>query len=54
MRMNGLSQVALAEKVGIVQTTISAVLRGARTLTRAQVVTLAKFFHVSPEVFLPA
>ena len=52
MRLNGLSQPALEEKVGIAQPTISAVLRGRRGLTKDQIVSLARFFHVSPEVFL--
>ena len=54
MRQNGLSQPALEEKVGIAQPTISAVLRGRRGLTKEQIVTLARFFHVSPEAFLRA
>lgn len=54
MRQNGLSQSALEEKVGIAQPTISAVLRGTRGLTKEQVVVLARFFHVSPGVFLRA
>jgi HTH-type transcriptional regulator/antitoxin HigA len=54
MRQNSLSQSALEEKVGIAQPTLSAVLRGSRKLTREQVVTLARFFHVSPAVFLKA
>jgi HTH-type transcriptional regulator/antitoxin HigA len=54
MRSNGLSQPRLAKEVGIAQSTLSAVLNGTRSLTKAQVVTLAKFFHVSPAAFLPA
>ena len=54
MRSNGLSQPALAKKVGIAQSTISAVLSGARSLTRDQVVRLAKFFQVGPGAFLPS
>jgi HTH-type transcriptional regulator/antitoxin HigA len=54
MRSNKLSQPRLAKKVGIAQSTISAVLNGARSLTKEQVVTLAKFFHISPAAFLPA
>ncbi len=53
MRANGLSQNRLAEKTGIPQSTISAVLNGGRSLTRDSVVRLAKFFNVSPGVFLP-
>jgi HTH-type transcriptional regulator/antitoxin HigA len=54
MRSNGFSQPRLAKEVGIAQSTLSAVLNGARSLTKHQVVTLAKFFHVSPAAFLPA
>jgi HTH-type transcriptional regulator/antitoxin HigA len=53
MRANGLNQVRLAKKTGISQSTISAVLTGARSLTKEQVVTLARFFHVAPGAFLP-
>jgi HTH-type transcriptional regulator/antitoxin HigA len=53
MRTHELSQSKLAKKVGISQSTISAVLNGARSLTKEQVLTLAKFFHVSPSAFLP-
>ena len=53
MRANELSQSKLAKKVGISQSTISAVLNGRRSLTKEQVLTLAKFFCVSPAAFLP-
>ena len=46
MRANGLSQLKLAKAVGISQSTISAVLTGARSLTKDQVVVLGRFFHV--------
>ncbi len=52
MRTNGLSQTALQEKVGIAQSTISAVLSGSRYLTKDQVIRLARFFHVTPAAFL--
>jgi HTH-type transcriptional regulator/antitoxin HigA len=52
MTANGLSQPKLAKAVGISQSTISAVLNGARSLTRSQVVALARFFRVSPAAFL--
>lgn len=52
MRLHGLTQQALACAVGISQSTISAVLNGARSLTREQVVTLARHFHVKPGAFL--
>jgi HTH-type transcriptional regulator/antitoxin HigA len=54
MRTNGLSQPKLAKETRIAQSTLSAVLNGTRSLTRKQVVTLARFFHVSPAAFLPA
>jgi HTH-type transcriptional regulator/antitoxin HigA len=54
MRVNGYTQQVLAKKVGIAQSTISEVLNGARSLTRKQVIKLAKCFGVSPAVFLPA
>ena len=53
MRSNGLSQTDVARKVGIVQSTISAVLNGSRTLTKNQVIKLADFFNVAPSAFLP-
>lgn len=52
MRENGLNQSALAGRVGMAQPTISAVLSGARELTKVQVLTLARFFHVSPTAFM--
>ncbi len=54
MGSNGLNQPGLAKEVGIAQSTISAVLKGTRSLTKGQVITLAKFFHVPAAVFLPA
>ena len=54
MRSHELSQPKLAKAVGIAQSTISAVLTGNRTLTKAQIVKLAKFFNVAPAAFLPA
>jgi HTH-type transcriptional regulator / antitoxin HigA len=54
MRANGLTQAALAKKVGVTQSTISSVLNGARSLTKDQVIAIAKFFGVAPGAFLPA
>ncbi len=48
---SGLSQPELARKVGIAQSTISAVLNGSRTLTKPQIAALARYFHVSPAAF---
>lgn len=53
MAANRLSQPKLAEQVGISQSTISAVLSGTRELTKAQVVSLARFFKVSSAAFMP-
>jgi HTH-type transcriptional regulator/antitoxin HigA len=54
MTANGLGQIKLAKEVGVSASTLSAVLNGARSLMNEQVVRLAKFFHVSPAVFIPA
>jgi HTH-type transcriptional regulator/antitoxin HigA len=54
MTSNGVSQTRLAKACGISQSTISAVLSGERSLTKEQVVGLAKYFGVSAAVFLPA
>ncbi|MDG3008350.1 helix-turn-helix domain-containing protein [Paludisphaera mucosa] len=53
MEQKGVSQTDLRDEVGISQSTVSAVLRGARNLTKSQVVDLARFFKVPPAVFLP-
>jgi HTH-type transcriptional regulator/antitoxin HigA len=53
LRSSGLTQPQLAKKVGIAQSTISAVLTGSRSLTKDQIVALSKFFHVAPAAFLP-
>lgn len=53
MAANGLSQPKLAQSVGIAQSTVSAVLGGTRSLTKGQVIKLARFFSVSPAAFLP-
>ncbi len=53
MRANGLSQTELAKSVALAQSTISAVLTGARSLTKRQVLKLAKHFAVAPTSFLP-
>jgi HTH-type transcriptional regulator/antitoxin HigA len=47
-----LSQAELAKKVTIAASTISAVLNGVRSLTKGQILKLAEFFGVSPQVFL--
>jgi len=52
MRQHGLNQSKLTKEVGISQSTISAVLAGARTLTRGQIESLAAYFAVSPAAFM--
>jgi HTH-type transcriptional regulator / antitoxin HigA len=54
MATNRLTQQALAERVKISQSTISAILNGKRSLTKPQMIALARFFGLSPAVFLPA
>ncbi len=53
MRSNRLSQMQLAKSVGMAQSTVSAVLTGARSLTKGQILKLAKFFGIAPAAFLP-
>lgn len=53
MTSNRLTQQQLAKRVKISQSTISQVLSGRRSLTRGDMIALAKFFQVSPAVFLP-
>lgn len=53
MASNNLSQSKLSKMVGISQSTISAVLNRNRSLTAAQMSTLALHFGVSPAAFLP-
>ena len=54
MGANRLTQQKLAKAVGISQSTISAVLTGARSLTKNQVIKLAKHFGIAPGAFLPS
>jgi plasmid maintenance system antidote protein VapI len=49
-----LTQASLAKTVGISASTISSVLKGTRSLTKQQMLKLAKHFDVNPSVFLPA
>ncbi|MCX7422025.1 MAG: helix-turn-helix domain-containing protein [Planctomycetia bacterium] len=51
MEQSSVKQVELSRATGIVESTISAVLSGKRTLNRAQIGKLASHFHVSPGVF---
>jgi HTH-type transcriptional regulator/antitoxin HigA len=54
MNANRLSQTRLAKEVKISQSTLSAVLNGTRSLTKAHIARLARFFNVPASVFLPA
>jgi antitoxin component HigA of HigAB toxin-antitoxin module len=54
MNANRLSQPKLAKAVEIAQSTISAVLNGTRSLTKGQVIALARHFNVSTSAFMPA
>lgn len=45
------TQTEVAQATGIVESTISAVLAGKRHLTREHIGKLARYFHVSPNVF---
>lgn len=51
---NGQTQSELGAAVGVSVSTISQVLGGKRSLTKDQVVKLARHFGVSPAAFLPA
>ena len=48
----GTTQAKLAHESGIAESTISAILRGKRTLNRRHIEVLARYFHVSPSVFI--
>jgi HTH-type transcriptional regulator/antitoxin HigA len=47
-----LSQSELARRVGIPQPTIANVIAGRRQLSKAGVLSLSKFFRVSPKLFM--
>jgi HTH-type transcriptional regulator/antitoxin HigA len=48
----GITQAELSADTGIAGSTISAILSGKRGLTRDHIVTLARYFKVSPAVFI--
>ena len=54
MGSNGKSQSDVSRETGIAPSTLSAVVRGTRSLTKGQVVSLARLFNVAPAAFLPA
>jgi HTH-type transcriptional regulator / antitoxin HigA len=49
----GVSQVEAARKMGVAPSTISEILRGKRGIGRKHIDAFARYFHVSPAVFLP-
>src|SRR5262245_21507883 len=51
MAFRGETQVELEEATGVAQSTISAIIRGKREMTRRQVAKFAAHFHVDPAVF---
>ena len=51
---NGLTGAAVAQRSGIVPSTVSALMLGKRRPTPEQMTALAAVFNVSPAVFLPA
>jgi antitoxin component HigA of HigAB toxin-antitoxin module len=52
MEAKGVNQTEVAQATGIANSTISAVWKGARQLTREHIGQLAIFFHVDPGVFI--
>lgn len=54
MESNEYTQAQVAKGAGIAVSTVSELLSGKRKMTRGQIEKLAKFFAVSPAVFLPA
>ncbi len=52
IEMKGTSQAKVAESTGIATSTISEILAGKRGLNRKHIAALAKFFKVSPAIFL--
>ncbi len=52
--VNGLSGTVIAQRSGIVPSTVSALMSGKRRPTPEQMSVLAAMFNVSPAVFLPA
>jgi HTH-type transcriptional regulator / antitoxin HigA len=48
----GTTQAKLADDTGISESTFSAIFRGKRRLNRRHIEVLARYFHVSPSVFI--
>ena len=49
---HGISQAALAERLGVSQALVSAIINGRREISRSMLHKLADVFHVSPAAFL--
>lgn len=49
----GVTQAEVAAVTGIAESTVSAILAGKRSISRGHLTALARFFQVSPAVFLP-
>jgi HTH-type transcriptional regulator/antitoxin HigA len=52
MDANGVSQIEVAKKTGIIDSTISKIVSGQRRLNRAHIAKLARYFNVDPGMFL--
>jgi HTH-type transcriptional regulator / antitoxin HigA len=49
----GISQAGAAREMGMAPSTVSEILRGKRGIGRKHLDAFARYFHVSPAVFLP-
>ncbi len=49
----GATQQSVSKETGIANSTITALLKGGREMTRKHIETLARYFGVEPGVFLP-
>jgi len=49
----GVTQQALSRETGIANSTITALLKGDREMTRGHIEIFARYFRISPSVFLP-
>ena len=49
----GVTQQTVSKETGIANSTITALLKGGREMTRKHIVTFARYFGVEPGVFLP-
>jgi plasmid maintenance system antidote protein VapI len=54
MEARGVGQAEVAAAIGLPAQTIARFIDGSRTIRKASRAKLAKYFHVSPDLFLPA